>query len=180
MDNRPKLLNIILDPNTHFDHTAIRFRSGINGDQVQTVSGQVSNYHGSVYSANPGDITKSSSRFGKLYLDKTHDVYIESFTTHNIHPNTTKDRMAIKLSISGWDINHTSNLNDADKSIIIPNESNVSNATIVYKHKKYSYVTSLNGSINQIEGLISFIDNTSIFPSADSRICLELIFHPRN
>ena len=125
-----------------------------------------------------------------LKIDRIYDVYIESITTFNILPNTTKNRMAFILEINDWNINNNANLTSVSRSIIIPNEATAANQTQTHKAKKLNYLTHLTpDTISTISGRISFLNGENIFdtppsdpplPSNDHRISIDLILIPRN
>jgi len=121
-----------------------------------------------------------------LKVDRIYDVYIESITTFNILPNTTKNTMAFILEINDWNIDNNTNLTSVSRSIIIPNEATAANQTQTHKAKKLNYLTHLTpDTISTISGRVSFLNGENIFESTpllsnDHRISIELILIPRN
>jgi hypothetical protein len=113
-------------------------------------------------------------------------VYIESITTFNILPNTTKNRMAFVLEINDWNIDNNANMTNISRSIVIPNETTSTGQTQTHKAKKLNYLTHLTpDTISTISGRISFLNGENIFDatplsSNQHRISLELILIPRN
>jgi hypothetical protein len=148
-------------------------------------------YTGYIPGPNPTDpptqVTFTNNIFPTdLKVDRIYDVYIESVTTFNILPNTTKNRMAFILEINDWNIDNNANLTNISRSIVIPNEATAVNQTQTHKAKKLNYLTHLTpDTISTISGRISFLDGENIFEatplsSNDHRISLELILIPRN
>jgi len=119
-----------------------------------------------------------------LKVDRIYDVYIESITTHNILPNTSKNTMAFMLQINDWNIDNNTNMTNITNSIIIPNETTAAGATNTHKAKKLNYLTHLTpDTITSISGKISFLNNTTIFDTTDlrnTRLSIELVLIPRN
>jgi hypothetical protein len=119
-----------------------------------------------------------------LKVDRIYDVYIESITTHNTLPNTSKNTMAFMLQINDWNIDNNTNMTNMTKSIIIPNETTTAGATNTHKAKKLNYLTHLTpDTITSISGKISFLNDTTIFDTADLgniRLSIELVLIPRN
>jgi len=135
----------------------------------------------------PIPVTFTSNIFpNDLKIDRIYDVYIESITTFNILPNTTKNRMAFILEINDWNVDNNTNLTSITKSIIIPNEATATGQTKTHKAKKLNYLTHLTpDTISTISGRISFLNGENIFEatplsSNDHRISIELILIPRN
>ena len=148
-------------------------------------------YIGYLPPANPNDppitATFTNNIFSTdLKVDRIYDVYIESITTFNILPNTSKNTMAFILEINDWNIDNNTNLTNASKSIIIPNEVTAVGQTQTHKAKKLNYLTHLTpDTIRTISGRISFLNGENIFEatplsSNEHRISLELILIPRN
>lgn len=195
-------ITLILEPLAHFNNTNSS-STGINNSytEFKVILGQDGilesstplnggNTFGQPVTYNIGDIVPKNSSGTNLKVDKIYDVYIESITTFNILPNTTKNRMAFVLEINDWNIDNNTNMTNISRSIVIPNEATGTGQTHTHKAKKLNYLTHLTpDTISTISGRISFLNGENIFdtppsppplPSNQHRISLELILIPRN
>ena len=190
-------LTLILEPYAHFNNTNsssttinnsyTEFKINLGQDGIlesPTLLG--GNIFGQSVTYTSGDIVPKNSSGTSLKVDRIYDVYIESITTFNILPNTTKNTMTFILEINDWNIDNNANLTSVTRSIIIPNETTATNQTQTHKAKKLNYLTHLTpDTISTISGRISFLNGENIFEatplsSNDHRISIELILIPRN
>lgn len=191
-------LTLILEPFAHFNNTNSSSTSLNNSyTEFKVILGQDGilesptplnggNTFGQSVTYNIGDIVPKNSSGTSLKVDRIYDVYIESITTFNILPNTTKNRMAFVLEINDWNIDNNANMTNISRSIVIPNEATSPGQTQTHKAKKLNYLTHLTpDTISTISGRISFLNGENIFEtlqlsSNEHRISLELILIPRN
>ena len=190
-------LTLILEPYAHFNNTNSSSTTINNSyTEFKVILGQDGilesptllggNTFGQSVTYTISDIVPKNSSGTSLKVDRIYDVYIESITTFNILPNTTKNRMAFILEINDWNIDNNANMTNISRSIVIPNEATASLQTQTHKAKKLNYLTHLTpDTISTISGRISFLDGENIFdnlplPSNQHRISLELILIPRN
>ncbi len=190
-------LTLILEPLAHFNNTNSSITSINNSyTEFKVILGQDGilestslnggNTFGQSVTYNIGDIVPKNSSGTSLKVDRIYDVYIESITTFNILPNTTKNRMAFVLEINDWNIDNNANMTNISRSIVIPNEATGTSQTQTHKAKKLNYLTHLTpDTISTISGRISFLNGENIFDatplsSNQHRISLELILIPRN
>lgn len=190
-------LTLILEPLAHFNNTNSSITSINNSyTEFKVILGQDGilestslnggNTFGQSVTYNIGDIVPKNSSGTSLKVDRIYDVYIESITTFNILPNTTKNRMAFVLEINDWNIDNNANMTNISRSIVIPNEVTSTGQTQTHKAKKLNYLTHLTpDTISTISGRISFLNGENIFDatplsSNQHRISLELILIPRN
>lgn len=123
-----------------------------------------------------------------LNIDKTSEVFLNSFVTFNADVVDSSEKSSFLLNIDQFNINtvgasdenkstDSSNLNNIENDkflnkIVIPNENrNVQNylTTISHKSKKLNYVCDINPSrINVISGSITNMQGKPIFASNDS------------
>lgn len=190
-------LTLILEPYTHFNQNNTS-NTTINNSytEFKVILGQDGilesptllgvNTFGQSVTYTISDIVPKNSSGTSLKVDRIYDVYIESITTFNVLPNTTKNTMAFILEINDWNIDNNANLTSVSRSIIIPNEATAANQTQTHKAKKLNYLTHLTpDTISTISGRISFLNGENIFEatplsSNDHRISIELILIPRN
>lgn len=189
-------LTLIMEPRAHFNqyntssgidnsYTEFKVILGQDGFLASKTPTPSVNIFGQSVTYEYNDIVPKNSNGTCLKIDKICDVYIESITTFNILPNTSKNTMAFMLEINDWNVDNNANLTSASKSIVIPNEAHTSN-THTHKAKKLNYLTHLTpDSISTISGRISFLNGENIFgvapgDSNDHRISIELILIPRN
>lgn len=192
-------LTLILEPFAHFNNTNSSITGIINNSytEFKVILGQDGilesplvldgeNTFGQSVTYTIGDIVPKNSSGTSLKVDRIYDVYIESITTFNILPNTTKNRMAFVLEINDWNIDNNTNVTNISRSIVIPNEATSTEHTQTHKAKKLNYLTHLTpDTISTISGRISFLNGENIFdlpPLRENqhRISLELILIPRN
>jgi hypothetical protein len=190
-------LTLILEPYAHFNQNNTSSTTTNNSyTEFKVILGQDgildsptllgANTFGQSVTYTISDIVPKNSSGTSLKVDRIYDVYIESITTFNVLPNTTKNTMAFILEINDWNIDNNANLTSVTKSIIIPNEVTTVNQTQTHKAKKLNYVTHLTpDTISTISGRISFLNGENIFEatplsSNDHRISIELILIPRN
>lgn len=190
-------LTLILEPLAHFNNTNSSSTSINNSyTEFKVILGQDGilesptlnggNTFGQSVTYTIGDIVPKNSSGTSLKVDRIYDVYIESITTFNILPNTTKNRMAFVLEINDWNIDNNANMTNISRSIVIPNEATGTSQTQTHKAKKLNYLTHLTpDTISTISGRISFLNGENIFEatplsSNEHRISIELILIPRN
>ena len=195
-------LTLILEPLAHFNnansssttinnsYTEFKVILGQDGILESPTPLNGGNTFGQSVTYNIGDIVPKNSSGTSLKVDRIYDVYIESITTFNILPNTTKNKMAFVLEINDWNIDNNANVTNISRSIVIPNEATSTGQTQTHKAKKLNYLTHLTpDTISTISGRISFLNGENIFdtpptppplPSNQHRISLELILIPRN
>lgn len=191
-------LTLILEPFAHFSninsssssinnsYTEFKVILGQDGILESPTPFTSGNIFGQSVTYNTGDIIQKNSSGTSLKVDRIYDVYIESITTFNILPNTTKNRMAFVLEINDWNIDNNANMTNISRSILIPNEATAIGQTQTHKAKKLNYLTHLTpDTISTISGRISFLNGENIFEavplsSNNHRISLELILIPRN
>lgn len=198
-------LTLVMEPLTHFNNlntssspynnSYTEFKILLGQDSITAVdilSQDSFNTFGQNISVglNAGDIQTSTnngvynSLGTTLKVDRIYDVYIESITTHNTLPNTSKNTMAFMLHINDWNIDNNTNMTNMTNSIIIPNETTAAGATNTHKAKKLNYLTHLTpDTITSISGKISFLNDTTIFDTnelRETRLSIELVFIPRN
>ena len=187
---------LIMEPRAHFNQNNTSSSTNNSYTEFRVILGQDgilesptlpgTNTFGQPVTYVQNDIVPKNSSGTSLKVDRICDVYIESITTFNILPNTSKDNMAFVLEINDWNIDNNTNVTSATKSIIIPNEATATNQTQTHKAKKLNYLTHLTpDSISTISGRISFLNGKNIFETApvesnDHRISIELILIPRN
>lgn len=190
-------LTLILEPFAHFSNTNsssssinnsyTEFKVNLGQDGILDLPAPLNsgNTFGQSVTYNTGDIVPNNSIGTSLKVDRIYDVYIESITTFNILPNTTKNSMAFVLEINDWNIDNNTNMTNISRSILIPNEATVTGQTQTHKARKLNYVTHLvPDTISTISGRISFLNGENIFEtvplsSNNHRISVELILIPR-
>lgn len=97
-----------------------------------------------------------------LIIDKSSDVYLDSFVTNNV-THAASDKEIFILGIDEFNVQTSSNNKNYKNKIIIPNTQNdpsPSNLTIAHKSSKFNFVSTINpiklSSLN-----ISLTDNSS-------------------
>ncbi len=120
-----------------------------------------------------------------LIIDKLSDIYLDSFTTFDIHPNNTgadDARMGFILSIDQFNINTNSNNSNIFNKIFIPNDASAADRTYTHKGKKINYICSINPQkLHTISGNITDVNGGVAFPTTgDARFIAEFVIIARD
>lgn len=124
-----------------------------------------------------------------VIIDKSADVFLDSFTTFNCKANTSKDNMGFILSVEQLEVKSTSNDSNVSRSIFIPNEQKDANVqgTKTHKGKKMNFISTLNpkAKFTRLTGSVKTLGDGAIFnPESDNTthggaIVLELVIVDR-
>lgn len=103
----------------------------------------------------------------KVIIDKSADVFLDSFTTFNCKANTSKDNMGFILSIEQLEVKSVSNNSSVSRSVFIPNEQKDANVqgTKTHKGKKMNFISTLNpkSKYDRLTGSIKTLGGGAIF-----------------
>lgn len=102
-----------------------------------------------------------------VIVDKSADVYLDSFTTFNCKESNTKNNMGFILRIDELETKSVSNNSSISRSVFIPNEQNNSTDAHAKTHKgkKMNYISTLTpkSKFVRFSGSIKMLDGTPIF-----------------
>ena len=165
-----------------------RYKNEFNSTKTLIVDVKGPTSNNNVYNVNLTKDGKFSVKLPQtLNIDKTSEVFLNSFVTFNADVVDSSEKSSFLLNIDQFNINtvgasdenkstESSNLNNIENDkflnkIVIPNENrNVQNylTTISHKSKKLNYVCDINPSrINVISGSITNMQGEPIFASND-------------
>lgn len=165
-----------------------RYKNEFNSTKTLIVDVKGPTSKNNVYNVNLTKDGKFSVKLPQtLNIDKTSEVFLNSFVTFNADVVDSSEKSSFLLNIDQFNINTVgasdenkstdlSNLNNIENDkflnkIVIPNENrNVQNylTTISHKSKKLNYVCDINPSrINVISGSITNMQGKPIFASND-------------
>ena len=114
-------------------------------------------------------------------LDKTCDVYLDSFTTFDAQINTTANFMAFLIGFDQLNIKNSTNTAGLKDKLVIPNDATALTTTKVHKGKKYNFLCTVQPTIlKQISGTITNLAGLASFPDGDGRFIMELLFVNRD
>jgi hypothetical protein len=170
------LLTLVMEPKENFDQaTYTKFKARLGSETLydsSTTTVSATNAMGEIINVKDGELyiqgNVSGANFdtnsSTLKIDELYDVFLESLTTFNCKPATSKNNMAFLLRINDWNVRNNSNF-PIRKGIIIPNESGTGGSlTFTHKARKLNYITRLTpDKIVDISGMLSMMDDSTIF-----------------